>query len=310
MAFNLTLICLVLVIFGLVIALLRSFKKHALLELENAKQAAAIVLLQNGQEADAELLAAKEAAESASAAKSQFLALISHELRTPINSIVGFSEVLCGDQSEHFSRSDRQIYLSSIIDSARHLQNLINDILDATRLERGSFRLVEQDNDAAEIIEAALKVCRNRADEAEITIIAHVVDDVMVHGDMTRLKQLLLNLFSNAIKFSPAGTVVNVGVNKGSAGEFIVSVRDAGIGISAEDAEKVFNPFVQLNVGSARNFAGMGLGLSIARRIARLHGGDVTLHGMVGIGTEAKFTLPAERVVWPADAPQADVVAA
>ncbi len=246
-----------------------------------------------------QIVAAKEAAESASAAKSQFLAVISHELRTPINSIVGFCEVLNSEQSDSFSPADRASYLSSIIESARHLQNLINDILDATRLERGSFQLVEQDTDAAEIVEVTLKMCRNQADDSKINIVANVLEDVSVRGDLTRLKQVMLNLVSNAIKFSPADSVVNVAMQSGPNRELIISVRDAGIGISAEDSVRVFEPFVQIDGASTRSYGGMGLGLAIARRIARLHGGDVTLEGLQGIGTEARLVLPATRVDWP-----------
>lgn len=260
--------------------------------------------------AEVQILAAKEAAESASAAKSQFLAVISHELRTPINAIVGFSEVLNAEHAEHLSKVDRKIYLSSIIESAHHLQNLISDILDATRLERGSFKLVEQKNDCAEILEAALKMCRSQAEAANISIVAHIIDDVEVEGDLTRLKQVLLNLIGNAIKFSPAGSVVNVDMQKGPAGQLIIAVRDAGIGISAEDAARVFEPFVQIDGGSTRNFGGMGLGLAIARQIARLHDGDVTLEGLVGIGTEAKLILPARRVAWRAASANKGQVAA
>jgi PAS domain S-box-containing protein len=264
----------------------------------------------NQHNSEAQILSAKEAAESASAAKSQFLAIISHELRTPINSIVGFCEVLNNEQNENFSARDRKSYLSSVIESARHLQNLINDILDATRLERGSFQLVEQENDAAEIVEVTLKMCRNQADTGKINIVANVIEDLNIRGDLTRLKQVMLNLVSNAIKFSPADTIVNVAMQRGPHRELIISVRDAGIGISAEDAIRVFEPFVQIDGGSTRSYGGMGLGLAIARRIARLHGGDVTLEGLAGIGTEARLILPAERVDWPKDSRSSSQVAA
>jgi PAS domain S-box-containing protein len=259
---------------------------------------------------EAQILAAKEAAESASAAKSQFLAIISHELRTPINSIVGFCEVLNNHQGENISARHRQSYLSSVIESARHLQNLINDILDATRLERGSFQLVEQENDAAEIVEVTLKMCRNQADTAKINIVANVIEDVNVRGDLTRLKQVMLNLMNNAIKFSPPDTIINVAMQSGTSRELIISIRDAGIGISEDDAVRVFEPFVQIDGGSTRSYGGMGLGLAIARRIARLHGGDVTLDGSMGIGTEARLVLPADRIAWPASKSASSQVAA
>ena len=243
---------------------------------------------------------ALEAAVAANLAKSNFLAAMSHELRTPINAIVGFCEILDAPQSETLSAETRKSYLHTIIENAAHLQSMINDILDVTRLERGSFQLVEQNNDAAEIIEATLKLCRKQAEAAGISIVAHLIDDVSVRGDLVRLKQIVQNLLTNAIKFSPEGSIVNINMQRGPDLEFILLIRDAGIGISDEDALRVFDSFLQLDDGTARRFEGMGLGLSIARRIARLHGGDITLNGKLGIGTEARLTIPAARVGWSA----------
>jgi PAS domain S-box-containing protein len=245
------------------------------------------------------LVNAKDDAEQANAAKSKFLAVISHELRTPINAIVGFSEILGTKQAENLPVSLRHEYLNTILESARHLQSLINDILDATRMERGTLQLDEQDNDVAELIEAALKICRDHATASGISLVGHVADHVLVNGDLTRLKQVVLNLLTNAIKFSPQGGIVHVSMDRGSQGALVISVRDAGIGISDEDAERVFAPFVQGEGGSNRRFNGLGLGLAICRKIARLHGGDVTLKGQPGGGAEARLILPAARVVWP-----------
>ncbi|MEO6609342.1 MAG: ATP-binding protein, partial [Aestuariivirga sp.] len=245
------------------------------------------------------LLGAKDDAERANAAKSQFLAVISHELRTPINAIVGFSELLGTSQAENFPPARRREYLNTVLESARHLQSLINDILDATRMERGTFEIDEQDNDVAELIEAALKICRDHATASGISLVGHVADNVLVKGDLTRLKQVILNLLTNAIKFSPSGGVVHMSMDRGPQGSLVMSVRDGGIGISDDDAARVFEPFVQGEGGSTRRFGGLGLGLAISRKIARLHGGDVTLKGQPGVGSEARLILPAARVVWP-----------
>ena len=247
---------------------------------------------------------ALEAAVTANLAKSNFLAAMSHELRTPINAIVGFCEILNSPQSDVLSAEIRKSYLHTIIENATHLQSMINDILDVTRLERGSFQLVEQNNDAAEIIEAALKVNRALAEKAQISIVAHLIDDVAVRGDLLRLKQVVQNLLANAIKFSPQGSIINIDMQRGPDSELIFLIRDAGIGLSDEDALLVFDNFLQLEEGIARRFEGMGLGLSIARRIARLHGGDITLNGKLGIGTEARLTIPAARVGWLARKPK------
>ena len=237
-------------------------------------------------------------AETANLAKSNFLSAMSHELRTPINAIVGFCEILNAPHSEMLSADSRQTYLNTIIENANNLQSMINDILDVTRFERGSFQLVEQNSDAAEIVEAALKFCRKQAEASGISIVAHLIDDVSVRGDLVRLKQVVQNLLANAIKFSPQGSIVNIDMQRGPDLEFILLIRDAGIGMSDEDSTRVFDSFLQVEEGAARRFEGMGLGLSIARRIARLHGGDITLNGKLGIGTEARFSLPAARVKW------------
>ena len=248
---------------------------------------------------DTQIQKAKDEAESANASKSQFLAVISHELRTPINAIVGFSEVLNSDQGESLPLSNRREYLATVQESARHLQGLINDILDATRIERGSMQLDDQHIDAAELVETAVKICRTQATRGHISLVAHVIDDVLINGDLTRLKQVVLNLLSNAIKFSPEGGIVNIDMQRGPTRQLIISIRDAGVGIKPEDVERVFEPFAQAEQGADRKFGGMGLGLAIARKIARLHGGDITLEGEVGIGTEAKITQPHDRVRWP-----------
>jgi PAS domain S-box-containing protein len=250
-------------------------------------------------EHDVQIQKAKEEAEQANASKSQFLAVISHELRTPINAIVGFSEIMNSDQGENLSLTSRREYLSTIQESARHLQGLINDILDATRIERGTMQLDDQQIDAAELVETVVRICRDQASRNKITLIAHVVDDVMITGDLTRLKQVVLNLVTNAIKFSPADGVVNIDMTRDASQQLIISIRDAGIGIKAEDVERIFEPFAQAEEGATRKYGGMGLGLAIARKIARLHGGEVTLNGELGIGTEACFIIPHARVRWP-----------
>lgn len=260
---------------------------------------------------DQEIQKAKEEAEKANASKSQFLAVISHELRTPINAIVGFSEVLNTAQSETLPLASQHEYLTTILESARHLQGLINDILDATRIERGSFQMADQEIDAAELVETAVRICRSHATKSKITLIAHVVDDVSIIGDLTRLKQVILNLITNAIKFSPAYGIVNIDMQRGPLSSLLISIRDAGIGIKPEDVERVFEPFAQGDEGLTRQYGGMGLGLAIARKIARLHGGEVTLNGEQGIGTEAIITMPKARVRWPTSLrkPEASVAA-
>ena len=250
-------------------------------------------------ETDRKLIEAKEAAEAASAAKSQFLAVMSHELRTPLNSIVGFSEILSSRSEETLETEVRLDYAKTILNSSKHLQTLITDILDATRIENGTISLIEQDIDAAELVEIAVKMCRDQAEKADVTLVAKLTDGIEVRADITRTKQIILNLLTNAIKFSLAGGVVNIELVRLRDDRLAIVIRDGGIGIKSEDLGRIFEPFVQAEDGISRRFSGIGLGLSIARKIARLHGGDVTLESQFGVGTTARFELPPSRVTWP-----------
>ncbi|MGQ0485695.1 MAG: ATP-binding protein [Hyphomicrobiales bacterium] len=263
----------------------------------------------NAQE---QLVRAKETAEAASAAKSQFLSVMSHELRTPLNSIVGFSQLLVSSQADYLNDAARNEYFKTILESSNHLKSLIDDILDATRIDRGTLTLFEQEMDAAELIEVAVKMCRDAAEKADVTIVARVVDGIELKGDVTRLKQVLINLIANAAKFSKAGEFVNVAVERSAGGGLAIAVRDSGIGIKPDDIERIFEPFVQADEGMSRRFGGVGLGLSIARKIARLHNGDVTIASQAGSGTTASLLLPAARVIWPkpATSPSAAATAA
>jgi PAS domain S-box-containing protein len=248
------------------------------------------------QEAQRRIEAAMDSSEKASSAKSQFLAVMSHELRTPITAIVGFSELLAGDKDGRLPAASRREYSETILESSRQLQALISDLLDVTRIERGSFQLTEQHTDAAELVEVSIKLCREAAEKAGVSIVARLSDGITIAGDMARLKQVIINLLTNAIKYSQNGGVVNVDMQKGQGGRLVLAVKDAGIGISQGDLELVFDPFVQADSGLTRRYGGVGLGLPIARRIARLHDGDVVLESAAGAGTTALLILPPQRV--------------
>ena len=250
-------------------------------------------------EVDRKLIEAKDMAEAASAAKSTFLAVMSHELRTPLNSIVGFSEILASSGEASLQSDIRRDYAQTILESSRHLQTLITDILDATRIENNSISLVEQDIDAAELLEIAVKMCRDQAERADVTLVAKLVDGIEITADLTRAKQIILNLLVNAIKFSSAGSTVDIEFLRLKNDGLAISIRDTGVGIKPKDLARIFEPFVQAEESISRRFSGIGLGLSIARKIARLHGGDVILESRFGEGTTARFELPSFRVIWP-----------
>jgi PAS domain S-box-containing protein len=250
------------------------------------------------RQARSKLSEEKDAAIRDNARKSRFLAMMSHELRTPLNAIVGFAELLLSPSATNIAEPQRREHLQTILDSSSHLQSLIIDMLDVTRMEKGKLQLIEQEVDAAEIAEVAVKMCRDAAEKSDTTIIASVIEGIELRCDATRTRQILINLVTNAVKFSPSGGIVKVSFEKSQDGGLAISVRDEGIGIRSEDMERIFEPFVQVDEGQARQFGGMGLGLAIARQIALLHGGDVTIASAPGAGTTARFVLPAARVAW------------
>jgi PAS domain S-box-containing protein len=254
--------------------------------------------------AEQKIAEALRAVETAAAAKSRFLSVMSHELRTPIHSIVGFAELLSKDRDVALSEKARREFTSSILDQSRILQALINDMLDATRLERGTIKLMEQDMDAAEVVELAINACRVQAEQAGIDIIATLSNGVNISVDAIRLKQAISNILSNAIKFSEEKGIVHVEMQKTAAGGLNIEVRDAGVGISMQNIEKLFEPFAQADDSLTRRFNGLGLGLAIARKIMVLHEGELSLSSSQGAGTTATLSLPPTRVSWrrPAEA--------
>ena len=142
-------------------------------------------------------------------------------------------------------------------------------------------------------------MCRDQAEKADVSLVATLTDGIEVRADITRTKQIILNLLTNAIKFSMTGGIVNIELIRKRDDRLAIVIRDGGIGIKSEDLGRVFEPFMQVEEGISRRFSGIGLGLSIARKIARLHGGDVTLESQFGVGTTARFELPPSRVTWP-----------
>jgi signal transduction histidine kinase/uncharacterized protein YigA (DUF484 family) len=233
---------------------------------------------------------ARGQAEAANQAKSEFLANMSHELRTPLNAIIGFSEVL--SERMFGEINDKQAeYLSDILESGRHLLSLINDILDLSKIEAGRMELEPSDFDLPRAIENTLILVRERAQRRGIAL-GHTVDERlgMIHGDERKVRQVLLNLLSNALKFTPEGGRIDVqaALRDGVAE---VSVTDTGVGISPGDQEAIFEEFRQ--VGTAANkVEGTGLGLAISRKFVELHGGTIWVTSQLGKGSTFIFTLP------------------
>jgi signal transduction histidine kinase/HAMP domain-containing protein len=231
--------------------------------------------------------------ETASRHKSEFLANMSHELRTPLNAIIGFSEILAERMFGEVNEKQAE-YLRDILESGRHLLSLINDILDLSKIEAGRMELEATDFDLPSAIDNALILVRERATRRGITL-GRTIDERlgMLRGDERKVKQVLLNLLSNALKFTPEGGQidVSVGVQNGVAE---VAVTDTGVGIAPEDQEAVFEEFRQ--VGTAdKKVEGTGLGLALSRKFIELHGGKIWVESEVGKGSTFTFTLPVRR---------------
>ena len=258
--------------------LLRAFAAQSALAIQNARLFSEI----EGQ---------SRQLEAASRHKSEFLANMSHELRTPLNAIIGFSEVLI--QRMFGPVNDKQDeYLRDIHVSGQHLLSLINDILDLAKIEAGRMELAGADFDLPAAIENALTLVRERASRRGIAL-ERVVDPAlgMIHADERKVKQVLLNLLSNALKFTPEGGRVDVEAGR-AGGAALISVRDTGVGIAPEDHAAVFEEFRQ--VGKSRGVEGTGLGLALSRKFIELHGGRIWVESELGRGATFRFTLPLD----------------
>lgn len=240
---------------------------------------------------------ALESAERSSAVKSQFLATMSHEMRTPLHGILGTIALMRGRSRP----PEDQERLELVERSGQHLLGLINDVLDFSRIEAGRATFEEQPFDLTVVLEDVMRLCRAGAQAKGLAMKTDVeVPERWVRGDATRLRQVLHNLVGNAVKFTDRGEVeLRVRVH----GERLrIDVRDTGVGIAPEDLARVFEPFQQADNSYARRFAGTGLGLTISRELARAMGGDVTVESMPGQGTVFTLDLP-----WrPCDPPRSD----
>jgi signal transduction histidine kinase len=240
---------------------------------------------------------AKEEAEAASRSKSEFLANMSHELRTPLNAIIGFSDLMEAQKYGALGSPRYLQYIRDIGDSGRHLLDLINDVLDISKVERGKLELIEEQVDLAEIVEASLRLMRQRAEAAQVTLAIEVEAKLPpLWADGLRLKQVLLNLLSNAVKFTPAGGRIRLGAALGEDG-LSLSVEDTGIGMDEAGIELALRPFGQVDAKLARKHGGAGLGLPLSKAIIELHGGRLTIVSAPGRGTKVAATLPRRRIV-------------
>ena len=258
----------------------RSFKSQKVIEAKN--EAANLLLLE---------------ADKANKAKSEFLANMSHELRTPLNAIIGFSDILKKQLFGNLGDPRYSEYVTDINDSGNHLLAIINDILDLAKAEAGKLTLQEEDIDIVRCLDDAMRMCRGRAVTAGINLnFANVSESIYAHVDERLIRQIVLNLLTNAIKFTNEGGSVNLNVVADEEQGIVIKVQDNGIGIAPEDIARVIRPFEQVETVLSRSHGGTGLGLPLTSKLTELHGGTFDIQSEVGNGTTVIVRLPAERL--------------
>ncbi len=230
-----------------------------------------------------------EAVETASRHKSEFLASMSHELRTPLNAIIGFSQVLKERMFGELNAAQAE-YVDDILSSGEHLLNLINDILDLAKVEAGRMELQPTRFDLPGLLENAMTMVRERATREGVSLSTATDPSVgLLEGDERKVKQILFNLLSNAVKFTPEGGQVTLAAIADD-GQVEISVRDTGVGISAEDQVRIFEEFYQVGLGTMQE--GTGLGLALTRRLVELHHGRLSVESEPGVGSTFTVRLP------------------
>ncbi len=237
------------------------------------------------------LSAAKVDAELASKAKSEFIANMSHELRTPLNAIIGFSEMLA---TQNITAPERvKQYSGYIKQAAEHLLALINGILDVSKIQAGKLTVDLEPVEIQPVLESCITIVAAKAREKNIPIETSISPAMpKVLGDPLRMKQILINVLGNAIKFTPAGGRVTVDVAPWQPGFATLSITDTGAGMSPSDVDIAMRPFGQVDTGFNRKHEGTGLGLPIAYALARMHGGDLRIDSQKGAGTRVTIILP------------------
>ena len=276
-------------------ALVRVIANQAAISVDNASlHASAQRQLQEIALQKHELEVANAQIRENSRLKSEFLANMSHELRTPLNSILGFSEILKDNLAGKMSAQQEQECLENIHSSGRHLLNLVNDVLDLSKIEAGRLELQYEEFQLGTCISEVLTVVRPLAERAGVSLLVEVDNETaLLRADKGKFKQILYNLLSNAIKFTPEGGQAIVKTRtKPRAGQLVVQVKDSGIGIDPDHHDQIFSEFFQVQASADRQFEGTGLGLALVKRLVGLHGGTIKVDSQLGRGANFTVTLP------------------
>lgn len=244
------------------------------------------------KEREVKLEFARAEAEAANRAKSEFLANMSHELRTPLNAINGFAEVLAKQMLGPIGRAEYVEHATVILDSGRHLLDIINDVLDLSKSEAGELQLDPTPVNIEEILETCYRMMMEQCRAAGLRFDLEKEPNLpTVMADATRVRQILLNLLSNAIKFTESGGRISLSAMVAS-GNLVLSVTDTGIGMRREDIPRALEPFGQIDSSLTRNYQGTGLGLPLTKRLAELHCGSLVVESSPGFGTMVTVRLP------------------
>jgi signal transduction histidine kinase len=234
--------------------------------------------------------------------KSNFLATMSHELRTPLTSVIGYSEMMLEGLGGPLTAEQRE-YLGIIMEKGENLLHLITSILDISKIEAGRVRLVLSEVDASQVMRDAVATVLPFARKKGLKVSCEPSHVPRIMADRDKLRQCLVNLCSNAVKFTPAGGTITVAAEPVTADRIVIHVSDSGIGIQDEHIEKVFDVFYQVDGSSTREYGGAGLGLAIVKSFAQAHGGDVKVRSSPGVGSVFSVTLPVRAPAGPALTP-------